>query len=40
MTNLIAELIGTFILIYFGCGVVASTLLKDTKAEKEAWLVI
>jgi len=40
MTNLIAELIGTFILIYFGAGVVASVLLKDTKAQGSGWLVI
>ena len=40
MTNLVAELIGTFILIYFGAGVVASVLLKDTKAQGSGWLVI
>ena len=40
MTNLLAELIGTFILIYFGAGVVASVLLKDTKAQGSGWLVI
>ena len=40
MTEFIGEIVGTFILIYLGCGVVAGTLLKDSKSEGSNWLVI
>ncbi len=40
MNEFIAEIVGTFILIYLGCGVVAGVLLKDSKAENSGWLVI
>ncbi|MEQ1732391.1 MAG: MIP/aquaporin family protein [Bacteroidia bacterium] len=40
MTPFLAEFIGTLVLIVFGGGVVASAILKDTKAENAGWLVI
>lgn len=40
MTPFVAEFIGTLVLIVFGNGVVASAILKDTKAENAGWLVI
>ena len=40
MNEFIAEIVGTFILIYLGCGVVAGVLLKDSKSENSGWLVI
>lgn len=40
MTEFLAELIGTMILIIFGAGVVAGVVLKDSKAENSGWSVI
>lgn len=40
MTEFLAELIGTMILIIFGAGVVAGVVLKDSKAENSGWAVI
>ncbi len=40
MTEFLAELIGTMILIIFGAGVVAGVVLKDSKAENSGWIVI
>ncbi|EFW37795.1 MIP/aquaporin family protein [Treponema phagedenis] len=40
MTNFLAELIGTAVLIIFGDGVVASVVLKKSKAENAGWVVI
>lgn len=40
MTPFIAELIGTFLLILLGCGVVANVILKGTKGEDSGWMVI
>ncbi|ANU12185.1 MIP/aquaporin family protein [Planococcus antarcticus] len=40
MTEFLAELIGTMILIIFGAGVVAGVVLKDSKAENSGWVVI
>lgn len=40
MTEFLAELIGTMILIIFGAGVVAGVVLKDSKAEGSGWIVI
>jgi len=40
MTEFLGEIVGTFILIYLGCGVVAGTLLKESKSEGSNWLVI
>lgn len=40
MTPFIAELIGTFILILLGGGVVANVLLKDTNGHNGGWIVI
>jgi glycerol uptake facilitator protein len=40
MHELIAEFIGTFLLILFGNGVVANVLLKDTKGNNGGWIVI
>ncbi|WP_297797373.1 MIP/aquaporin family protein [uncultured Eudoraea sp.] len=40
MTPFIAELIGTFLLILLGCGVVANVVLKDTKGHNSGWIVI
>jgi glycerol uptake facilitator protein len=40
MSPFIAEFIGTFILILLGDGVVASVVLKQSKAENAGWLTI
>ncbi|EIM05315.1 glycerol MIP family channel protein [Planococcus antarcticus DSM 14505] len=40
LTEFLAELIGTMILIIFGAGVVAGVVLKDSKAENSGWVVI
>ncbi|MEL6556921.1 MAG: MIP/aquaporin family protein [Bacteroidota bacterium] len=40
MSNFVAELIGTMLLIILGNGVVAGVLLKDSKAENSGWIVI
>ena len=40
MSNFLAELIGTFLLILLGDGVVAGVLLKKSKAENAGWIVI
>lgn len=40
MTPFIAELMGTFLLILLGNGVVANVLLKDTKGFDSGWIVI
>lgn len=40
MTEFIAEVIGTMILIIFGAGVVAGVVLKDSKAENSGWVVV
>lgn len=40
MTEFLAEVIGTMILIIFGAGVVAGVVLKDSKAENSGWIVI
>lgn len=40
MTPFIAELIGTFLLIVLGNGVVANVLLQDTKGQNAGWIVI
>ncbi len=40
MSEFIAEVIGTMILIIFGGGVVAGVVLKDSKAEGSGWIVI
>lgn len=40
MTPFIAEIIGTFILMVLGNGVVANVLLKDTKGNNSGWIVI
>lgn len=40
MTPFIAELLGTFILILLGNGVVANVLLKNTKGNNGGWMVI
>ena len=40
MTEFLAELIGTMILIIFGGGVVGGVVLKRTKAEGAGWVVI
>lgn len=40
MTEFLAELIGTMILIIFGAGVVAGVVLKDSKAENGGWIVV
>ncbi|MBT3751498.1 MAG: aquaporin, partial [Bacteroidetes bacterium] len=40
MSNFVAELIGTAILVILGDGVVAGVLLKHSKAEKSGWIVI
>ena len=40
MSEFLAELIGTMILIIFGGGVVAGVVLKDSKAEGSGWIVI
>ncbi len=40
MSEFLAELIGTMILIIFGGGVVAGVVLKDSKAENGGWIVV
>ncbi|WP_400261054.1 aquaporin [Sphingobacterium sp. SG20118] len=40
MNVLIAEFIGTAILILLGGGVVANVVLKDTKGNNSGWIVI
>lgn len=40
MSIYIAEIIGTFLLILLGNGVVANVVLKDTKAQGSGWMVI
>jgi len=40
LTEFLAEVIGTMILIIFGAGVVAGVVLKDSKAENSGWIVI
>ncbi len=40
MNEYIAELIGTFLLILLGGGVVANVVLKDTKGKDGGWLLI
>ena len=40
MTEFLAEVVGTMILIIFGGGVVAGVVLKKTKAEGAGWIVI
>ncbi len=40
MSNFLAELIGTFLLILLGDGVVAGVLLNKSKAENSGWIVI
>ena len=40
MSNFLSELIGTFLLILLGDGVVAGVLLKKSKAEGAGWVVI
>lgn len=40
MTPFVGELIGTMVLIVFGGGVVAGTLMKKSKAENGGWVLI
>ncbi|MCD6201845.1 MAG: aquaporin family protein [Bacteroidales bacterium] len=40
MTEYVAEFIGTMILIVFGSGVVAGTLVKNSKAENAGWMMV
>ena len=40
MNEIIAEFIGTFLLVLLGNGVVANVLLKDTKGHNGGWIVI
>ncbi len=40
MSNFLAELIGTFLLILLGDGVVAGVVLRKSKAENSGWVVI
>lgn len=40
VSNFLAELIGTFLLVLLGDGVVAGVLLKKSKAENSGWIVI
>lgn len=40
MSEFLAEVIGTMILIIFGGGVVAGVVLKDSKAEGGGWIVV
>lgn len=40
MTEYLGEFIGTMILIMFGGGVVAGSVLKGTKSENNGWLII
>ena len=39
MSEFLAEVVGTMILIIFGGGVVAGVVLKDSKAEGSGWIV-
>lgn len=40
MTKFIAELVGTFLMVLLGDGVVAGVILKKSKAENSGWIVI
>ena len=40
MSIFLAEVLGTFILIYLGCGVVAGDLLSFSKAKGSGWIII
>jgi glycerol uptake facilitator protein len=40
MTEYLGEFIGTLLLILFGAGVVAGSVLKGTKSENNGWLII
>ncbi len=40
MSEFTAELVGTFLLLLLGCGVVANVVLKGTKGHGSGWLVI
>lgn len=40
MTAFAAEIIGTFLLILLGCGVVANVVLNGTKGQNGGWIVI
>ena len=40
MTPFIAEIIGTFLLLLLGCGVVANVILQGTKGNNSGWIVI
>ena len=40
MSGFLAELVGTFILVLMGDGVVANVLLKRSKGEGSGWIVI
>ncbi|NND15348.1 MAG: aquaporin family protein [Eudoraea sp.] len=40
MTPFIAEIIGTFLLLLLGCGVVANVILQGTKGQNSGWIVI
>ena len=40
MTAFTAEIIGTFLLILMGCGVVANVVLQGTKGQNSGWIVI
>ena len=38
--NLAGELLGTAVLVIFGCGVCANVTLKGSKAEGAGWLTV
>ena len=40
MSAFTAEILGTFLLLLLGNGVVANIVLKDTKASDSGWMVI
>ncbi len=40
MNEIVAEFIGTFLLILLGNGVVANVVLNDTKGHNSGWIVI
>ena len=40
MSEFLAELLGTMVLVTFGVGVVGGVLLKWSKAEEAGWIVI
>ncbi len=40
MSILVAEILGTMIMILLGNGVVANVVLKDTKGNNSGWIVI